>query len=204
MIEATKRVTVIASGETERRSLPHLLSHLREDGIFVEDIRTPPHNRKLDVAAAESLVKAVWYENIYEPPDKFIILVDTDGKTPEDALDLLESELPGRLGGEIAARIKYAYAQWHLEAWYFADEMNLRKYLGGKALGSVDTSQPDEIQNPKQHLKNLLGNQTYTARVSESVASALDPRAIAQRSPSFGGFIEAILNGSGCAESVQV
>lgn len=45
--------------------------------------------------------------------------------------------------------IQYAYAQWHLEAWYFGDAEGLRRYLGGKALGNVDTSQPDEIHNPK-------------------------------------------------------
>ena len=29
----TKNVIVLASGETERRALPHLLSHLRDRGI---------------------------------------------------------------------------------------------------------------------------------------------------------------------------
>ncbi len=196
----SKRVTVIASGETERRSLPHLLSHLGDDGIFVDGIRIPPGYRKLNVSTVESLIKSAWYENVEAPADKFVVLVDTDGKTPEDALDLLEAELPGRLGGEIAARVKYAYAQWHLEAWYFADAMNLRAYLG-QAPGHVDTSKPDEIQNPKEHLKNLLGVQTYTARVSEDIAKTLDARTIAQRSPSFKGFIEAVMNGNSHAES---
>ena len=189
-----KRVIVIASGETERRSLPHLLSYLRDEGIFVGDVRIPPRNRKLSVSAAESLVKAAWYENLNEPVDKFIILADTDGKTSEDALYLLKNELPGRLGDEIARRVQYAYAQWHLEAWYFADGTNLREYLG-KALGNVDASRPDEIQNPKLHLKNLLGEQTYTARVSEDIAKELDAGTIARRSPSFSGFLEAIKNG---------
>ena len=189
-----KRVIVIASGETERRSLPHLLSYLRDEGIFVGDVRIPPRNRKLSVSAVESLVKAAWYENFNEPVDKFVVLVDTDGKTPEDVLSTLRDELPGRLGDGIARRVQYAYAQWHLESWYFADETNLREYLG-KALGNVDASRPDEIQNPKLHLKNLLGEQTYTARVSEDIAKELDAGTIARRSPSFSGFLEAIKNG---------
>ena len=160
----------------------------------MDEIRIPPRHRKLNVGTVESLVKAVWYENIAEPPDKFVILVDTDGKTPDDALNLLRTELPSRLGCEIGERIRYAYAQWHLEAWYFADASSLREYLG-QALGGVDTSKPDEIQNPKQHLRNLLGEQTYTALVSEDIARVLDARIIDQRSPSFRRFVEAIMNG---------
>ena len=64
------------------------------------------------------------------------------------------------------------------------------------ALGNVDTSKPDEIQNPKLHLKNVLGDRVYTARVSEEIARKLDAATIAQRSPSFEGFLEAVTNGS--------
>ena len=102
--------------------------------------------------------------------------------------------LPGRLGGEIGATVRFAYAQWYLEAWYFADAANLRDWLGG-ALGQVDTSKPDEIQNPKLHLKHLLGNRVYTARVSEEIASRLNALTIAARSPGFQGFLDAVMNG---------
>ena len=194
-MESSKHVVVIASGETERRSLPHLLSHLRDNGVFVDEVRIPPRHRELNVGTVESLVKAAWYENVQDPADKFVVLVDTDGKTPEDALSLLREELPIRLADdEITGRVHYAYAQWHLEAWYFADATNLRSHLG-RSLGRTDTSMPDNIQNPKNHLKNLLSEQTYTARVSEDIARALDARTIVQRSPSFRGFIEAVMNG---------
>ena len=189
-----KRVTIIASGETERRSLPHLLFYLRDDGIILDEIRIPPGHGKLNVSAVERLIKAAWYEDVEQPVDKFIVLVDTDGKTPEDALSLLTAELPGRLSDEITRRVQYTYAQWHLESWYFADATNLRSHLG-RSLGSIDTSKPDTIQNPKEHLKNLLGGQTYTARVSEDIAKSLDARIIVQRSPSFGRFVDAVMNG---------
>ena len=45
----------------------------------------------------------------------------------------------------------------------------------------------------KQHLKHLLKsehNQRYTASVSEQIASAVDAQTIAQRSPSFNGFLK--------------
>ena len=61
-------------------------------------------------------------------------------------------------------------------------------------LGNVDDSRPDEIENPKLHLKNIL-DQVYTARVSEEIARALDAETIARRSPSFRGFLAALLNG---------
>ena len=144
---------------------------------------------------AESLIRAAWYENVDAPPDKFVVLADTDGKSPDDALSPFRERLPGRMGDETGAKVLYAYAQWHLEAWYFGDYRGLRGYMG-RAPGNVDTSSPDEIQNPKQHLKNLLGTRTYTARVSEEIARSLNPATIAQRSPSFRGFLEAVANGN--------
>ena len=95
---------------------------------------------------------------------------------------------------ESRPNILCAYAQQHLEAWYFADAENLKSYLG-RALGQVDTSKPDEIQNPKLHLKHLLGERVYNARISEEIASALDSGTIAGRSPSFKKFVDAIMNG---------
>ena len=41
----TKHVIVLASGETERRSLPHLLVHLQADDICIDDVRIPPGSR---------------------------------------------------------------------------------------------------------------------------------------------------------------
>ncbi len=116
----SKHVTLIASGETERRALPLLVRRLRDRGIVAEDV--------------------------------------------------------------------------HLEAWYFADVENLRSCIG-RAPGHVDTSMPDEIDNPKLQLQHLLGR-VYTARVSAEIAGALDAATIEQRSPSFRAFIAAVLNGA--------
>lgn len=90
--------------------------------------------------------------------------------------------------------VLYAYAQWHLEAWYFADATNLRECLH-RDLGSVDASKPDEIKNPKRHLMNLLLPHFYTSRVSEEIAGTLKPQTIEGRSPSFKRFVEAVKNG---------
>ena len=190
-----KRVVVIASGQTERRALPLLVSHLRDKGISIDDVRIPPSNGALNAQMAGKLINAAWYGNAVGPPDKFVILVDTNGTDPFEVLGPFRERLPGHLGDEIKVNVQYAYAQQHLEAWYFADATNLRDWLG-RALGSVDTSKPDEIQNPKLHLKNVLGNRVYTARVSEEIARTLDASTIAQRSPSFKGFLEAVMNGN--------
>ena len=190
-----KNVIVLASGETERRALPHLLSHLRDRGVSPVEVRIPYGNRALSVRMAEDLVKDAWYECPGAPPDKFVILLDVDGKSPDDVMEPFRT-LSKRLGGDIGATILYAYAQWHLEAWYFADARGLRGCLK-RALGSVDSSKPDEIQNPKLHLKHLLGARVYTARISEEIARELDATTIAERSPSFKGFVEAVMNGPG-------
>ena len=190
-----KKVIVLASGETERRALPHLLAHLRDQGVSVEEIRIPPRNGVLSIRMAEKLIKAAWYERLGVcPPDKFVVLLDVDGKFPDKVLEPF-SALPERLGSKIEVAIRCAYAQWHLEAWYFADAANLRGCLG-RAPG-VDTSKPDEIPNPKHHLKQLLDDRIYTARISEEIAIRLDAPTIAERSPSFKGFLDAVMNGPG-------
>ena len=143
---------------------------------------------------AEQLIKAAWYENVAAPPDKFVLLIDLDGADPEASLEPIRSRLSGLRDG-ISADVLCAYAQKHLEAWYFANAEKLREYLG-RALGQVDTSRPDEIQNPKLHLKHLLGERVYTARVSEEIAKTLDAGTIAERSPSFKKFVDAVTNGS--------
>jgi len=189
-----KGVVVIASGETERRSLPHLVAHLKAEDIAVVEVRIPPGGRALNMEMAEKLLKASWFERIAAPPDKFVVLVDTDGRTPDETLRPFRDHLPGRIGTKIGAQIRFAFAQWHLEAWYFADISGLRAYLE-RAPGSVDPSKPDEIQNPKQHLKHLLGERAYTAVISEEIAKRLNAQTIAERSPSFHGFVEAVRNG---------
>lgn len=194
MAGMAKRVVIIASGETERRALPHLTRHLADQAVTVQDVRVPPRNRKLDASMAEKLVKAAWYENPSAPPDKFVLVLDLDGADPDVFLAPVRDRLPGRVDG-IGADVLFAYAQQHLEAWYFADAENLRGCLG-RDLGHVDTSRPDEIRNPKLHLKHLLGERSYTALVSEDIARTLDAGAIAGRSPSFSNFVDALLNGA--------
>ncbi len=196
----TKHVVVIASGQTERRALPHLLARWRRDNIEVS-VRIPPRNRALGVEVAYKLIQSSLYDVGGLSPDKYVILVDLDGKEPSEVLHPLRQGLRSRLGGQFKPSIQYAYAQWHLEAWYFADAQNLREFLEGQAPGRVDTSRPDEIQNPKLHLKNLLRDGIYTARVSEEIATVLDAETIAQRSRSFRGFLEAVKNGASRTES---
>lgn len=193
-MKMAKRVIIIASGETGRRALPHLAQHLQDHSISVDEVRIPPRNRALDAQMAENLIKAAWYESLDAPPDKFVLLFDLDGADPEAALEPFRSRLSGLRGG-ISADVICAYAQEHLEAWYFANAEQLREFLG-RALGEVDTSRPGEIQNPNLHLRHLLGERVYTARVSEEIAKTLDAGKIAGRSPSFKKFVEAIANGS--------
>ncbi len=189
-----KRVVVVASGETERRALPHLLAHLETDGVTVVDVRIPPRNLPLKPDMGERLIKAAWFSSLHEPPDKFVVLVDVDHGDPVSVLQPFQDALPSRLGN-ISADVLYAYAHRHLEAWYFADSLGLGTYLG-RSLGSVDLSKPDQIENPKLHLKHLLGNRVYTARVSEAIARSLDPDRIVAQSPSFAAFIAAVVNGA--------
>lgn len=188
----SKNVVVIASGETERRALPHLLDHLHECDVTV---RIPPRNRALNVGTAFSLIQASLYDAGDSSPDKYVILVDTDGKDTDVVLKPFKEQLPNRLGSQFRPSVLFAYAQRHLEAWYFADSSSLRGYLGGSDLGSIDTSQPDNIENPKLHLKNLLRDNFYTARVSEEIAKTLNAETVSGRSPSFHGFLDAVKNG---------
>lgn len=188
-----KRVLIIASGPTERGSLPYLLEHLSEEGIAVE-VRIPDRNRPLRPNIVAPIIYASLYDSGGESYDKYVVLVDTDGKTAEDALHPLREGLQRANVERHVPSLLYAYAQWHLEAWYFADARNLRIYLG-RDVGNVDTNQPDRIENPKHHLMQLLGTRTYTSTVSEEIAKSLNADTITQRSPSFAGFLAAVRNG---------
>jgi hypothetical protein len=190
-----KRVVIIASGKTERNAIPHLISHLRKEGNLAVDIRIPDRNKQLTIEMAEKLVRSAWYEQPENTrPDKFVILLDGDGRDTDAVLRPFRDELPKRLPSGITAAIQFACAQRHLEAWYFADAENLRTHLN-RDLGAADTSQPDQIANPKQHLSNLLAGRVYTAIVAEQIARALNGPTVEQRSPSFRQFIDAVRNG---------
>jgi hypothetical protein len=104
-----KRVTIIASGETERRALVHLVSHLQDQGITVTDVRIPPRNRRLNVGMTQGLIRAAWYSGFESLPDKFIVLVDTDGKSAAETLapfQNMSNSLP-----DVGADVLVAYAQ---------------------------------------------------------------------------------------------
>ena len=189
----TKRVLIIASGPTELHALPTLLEHLKSEGIEV-DIRIPPGHRQLRPSVLCPIIYSAQYDSEYGAPDKCVILIDTDGKSPEEAINPIQQGLQRTQVLQTVQNVKFAYAQWHLEAWYFADAANLRIYLR-RGMGNVNSSEPDQIQNPKHHLQQLLGDLTYTAQVSAEIAASLDPGTIAQRSPSFRTFLEAIRNG---------
>ncbi|WP_437586001.1 DUF4276 family protein [Sorangium sp. So ce1000] len=194
-----KRVVVIASGETERLALPHLLRHLGEQGILVDEpIRTPSRNRAITGENACKLLLSAWYEKLStDRPDKFVILLDADAKDPQDVVARFEEDLKATpVGHRVPVPILTVAAKWHLEAWFFACAASLRDYLG-RDLGNVDTSQPDEIVNPKRHLIHLLkegSGDIYTARVSEEIAQRLSVQELL-RSPSFARFESAVRNG---------
>jgi hypothetical protein len=78
-----KRVVIVASGETERRALPHLARHLRDRAVTVVEVRVPPRNKALNAQMAERLIKAAWYENASVQPDKFVVVVDVDRADPD-------------------------------------------------------------------------------------------------------------------------
>ena len=189
----TKRVLIIASGPTERSALPKLLEHLKSENIEV-DIRIPSGHRQLRPNVVYPIIISSQYDSDEGPPDKCVILVDTDGKSPEEAIGPIQQGLQRTQLSRTAQNVKFAYAQWHLEAWYFADAANLREYLR-RDVGNVNPNEPDQIQNPKHHLRQLLGDSIYTAQVSEEIAARLNPSTIAQRSSSFRTFLEIIRNG---------
>ena len=188
-----KRVLIIASGPTELSALPRLLEHLDSEGTGV-DIRIPPGHRQLRPNVLVPIIISAQYDFQEGPPDKCVILVDTDGKSPQEVINPIRQGLQRTQWPQAFPGVKFAYAQWHLEAWFFADAANLRTYLG-RSLGNVDPNEPDQIQNPKHHLQQLLGNLTYTAHVASEIAAHLDPRTIIHRSPSFRNFLETIRNG---------
>ena len=190
---------VIVSGETDRRSVPHLCRHFSQQ-TEVFEVRKPPGNAALTPEQATKLIKAAWYEmhGRGRAPDKFVVLVDADTRDPLEAARPFE-EMAARLA-DIAAPRLVAIAVRHLEAWFFGHSERLREFLG-RDLGSIDSSRPDKIDNPKLHLTHLLKSRSrvHTALVAEQIAGQLDPLVIESRSGSFAGFIKKLENGSATA-----
>ena len=188
----SKSVIVLASGRTEQRTLPHLLQHLEDEGIAVE-VRIPPRHRQI----VRDIVIKIAQSCHWDSPglDKFVVLVDVDGKDPGTVIKSLRDQVGGALDS-LDFDVCYAYAQQHLEAWFFADERSLRGYLG-RNLGSPDASRPDLIDNPKLHLKHILGERLYTSEVAERISVRLDAATIQAKSPSFSRFVAAVRNGGG-------
>jgi len=187
---------VIVSGETDRRSVPHLCRHFAEQAEVFE-VRKPPGNAALTPDQAAKVIKAAWYElhGRGRPPDKFVVLVDADRHDPLQAAKPFEARVAHL--ADIAVPRLVAMAVRHLEAWFFGDSEGLREFLG-RDLGSIDPSRPDEIDNPKLHLTHLLKSRSrvYTARIAEQIAGRLDPAVIQGRSGSFARFVQALENGS--------
>ena len=188
-----KRVVVIVSGETDRRSVPHLCRTFRETAEI--EVRKPPGNASLTPEQAKNLIKAAWYEmsNRGTAPDKFVVLVDADAHDAAEAAAPFE-EMASHLK-DVAVPKLVAVAVRHLEAWFFAHSEKLREFLKGRSLGKVDVSQPDGITNPKLHLMNLLEPRVYTSRVAEEIAASVDQQVMEGRSPSFAVFLDKLRNG---------
>ena len=195
-------VGIIADGLTERSALGHLLEGLVE-APDQEKIVIPPNNGLLTVEMAVRLASGLIEQ--YVTLDKIVVLKDVDRGVPDEVLAPFRQELPGRLRGHRLVSLQFAYSQWHLEAWFFGDSQGLRGFLDGRALGNVDASRPDEIQNPKTHLVNLLSNsgRKYTSRVAGEIARAVNGPTIAGRSPSFRSFVERVRNGEGPPANYQ-
>lgn len=144
--------------------------------------------------SVERIARAAWFETngLGQAPDKLVVLVDADGKPTDQAIAALESPLIQRLR-DLPVTVRVAAARQHLEGWFFGDEQGLRGYLG-RSLGSVDASAPDDIADPKRHLRNLL-TEFYTARIAEEIAASLTPETIYGRSASFATFVDTVRNG---------
>ena len=161
------------------------------------EVLIPPRNGPITVKNALALIRSTLYGDPEEAPNKYVVLVDVDGKVPGQVLSPFRENLQIQLDPSLRDLVHFAYAQWHLEAWFFADASGLRQYLGGRSLGSVDTSHPDNIENPKNHLKNLLRERgLYTARISEDIAQFLDSDTIASSSLSYRLFRDEVRNGT--------
>jgi hypothetical protein len=163
------------------------------------EVRKPPGNATLTPEQTVRLICASWYElkGRGTPPDKFVVLIDADAnaRTPALAAKPFEEAIANL--ADIPAVKLVAVAVRHLEAWFFAHAEVLREFLG-RAPGQVDTSHPDEIDNPKFHLINLLQSRSrvYTARVAEQIAARIDPSIVQGRSPSFADFTGKLRNGA--------
>lgn len=181
------RVVVIASGETERKALPKLCRDFNEPEYTLVNVLVPPRTGCLSPEMALRLAKSVRSE-----ADKIVVLVDADGKSPEAVLGGFRAKFQN--WPPWPRPVLLVHAQWHLEAWFFADATGLRNFLKDQELGHLPAN-PDEIPRPKLRLQQLLSPMLYTSLTAQAIAATIQPQNAEDRSPSFAQFRAAMRNG---------
>lgn len=159
---------------------------------------TPPFHSQLTAEMVARILKAQYWQR-WPRPSKAVVLLDADSSAPIVTADEFRADLLPGLQGlvDLGLSILVTCAKWHLEAWFFAHGEALRQYLG-RDLGAVQWTLPDDIVNPKLHLKHLLASidgRVYTSQVAGEIARSLDPSVVLDRSPSFRRFDGASRNG---------
>lgn len=190
----SKRVVVVASGETERRALPSLVGHLRANGIVMDDVRVPP--------AARSARRA-------------------DGRTPRESSLVRGSNVEagqvrgsrrrrhGRSGGRAAAfrdAVASASSQRSrddplCDRPTSSRSVVLRRCGRSPRLARGFARKRRHIQprcNPEPQASSQASPRPAPLHVPRfgGHRSSLDPASIAMRSPSFRRFQLAVTNGN--------
>lgn len=181
-------VALIASGETERRALPLLCRDLGASGTTLTEVLVPPRTGQLSPDMALRLARSV-----HTASNKIVVVVDADGRTQDSILQPFRKKFQN--WPSWPRPVFLAHAQWHLEAWFFADQAGLRLFLNDKDLGNLPAI-PDDIERPKLRLQHLLQPFLYTAATAREIAAAIHPQVAEKRSPSFAQFRAAMRNGA--------
>ena len=125
-----KKIVVIVTGETDRRSIPRVCRDAFEQAEWFE-VRKPPGNAALTPEQAKKLIKAAWYEMCGRgrAPDKFVMLIDANNHEPLEAARPFE-EMAAHLADVTAPKLVTAAVR-HLEAWFLAIRRSFGSFWGG-------------------------------------------------------------------------
>ena len=185
---------ILASGLKEWYALPVLCRHFCEDaGVRVV---FPDHSAAL-IHQVAPLLQLHWRPDV-DPP--CVILVDTHRLSPSQAMEPVQQKVDamvqrGDLSPAARNSIRWAYAQPHLEAWFFADPSGLARYIG---CDEADLGVPGTIRDPQGVLRGLMTQhmpgrrRNYGASRAKDIADGLDARVVLANSPSFKTLIDAI------------
>ena len=141
------------------------------------------------------LLKAFEFEIAERPIDMAVVILDADGKKPEEVEEQMAAKIDVR-DYPFALGVQFFVVPQALESWLLADVKALdavsQRRSGRRVTRSCDS--PEALLRPKEWLRQLLTDHKldYTSGLAREIAQEIDLNTLSDRRPRFRAFTELV------------